>query len=731
MTSKTSFNKHLKENIRHRGWLAAVSWILLFLTGPVYTMLTWESRFSDMNPNSFPGYGQSLLQSFPGVLNGKSALPLAAVIFLLALFCAVTGFSYLDSTEKVDFYHSLPLTRSTWFGISYMSGLLLFLVPYLVTASCTLLLGFAKHLLSITILPDCCLAILGGILGFLVIYHVTILAMMLTGKLITGVLAALTISVYADMVEHLIRQLAASFFDTYSASSFQVLYAISDYLSPFGLFRLLLERSASVSSASGIFPASGWVSTPFASGTFSQSSVSMGGSLLLIFLGALLFLIVLASISLWLYRHRPSEAAENALAYPGTAPFIKILVTIPTALYIGPLMISQYNSDTRWIIPISILSAILLCGIIEFIYYLDLRKLFFGYRSSMLSIFGVMGILCILEFDLFGYDQWLPQTGSVKEMAIFTDNFSEYFSYIPASYLRIHALDTSWNRSTLTKEYAPLYRLAKEGIENAENGITPEQIRKEDVSDNYLVATMQFQTGKHSSAFRTYALEKTHVLEALDELCQDEEYRKSLFPFFQLSSEDILNISLMDIYSDPLTLDLSLEERAALLEAYEKDLLNADLPDMQNTLPVGELVIEIPEYEEGGLPASSHSGYRNSIPGFYLYRDYRNTLSLLEKYGYSLRTKIQTEDVVSMLLTESSAQKADDAIYGDVSYSSVYENSNERLITDPEEITEILTRIQYPSGRLLGRDTNAAYSVEIMLKGNPGSHYYTLSDSIS
>ena len=50
------------------------------------------------------------------------------------------------------------------------------------------------------VLIDSCIAILGGILAFLVIYQITILAMMLTGKLVTGVLAALVLIFYGNMV---------------------------------------------------------------------------------------------------------------------------------------------------------------------------------------------------------------------------------------------------------------------------------------------------------------------------------------------------------------------------------------------------------------------------------------------------------------------------------------------------------------------------------------------------
>ena len=45
MTSKISYIKLIREDIRHRGWLAALTGIGLFLGMPVYTMLYIDSWF--------------------------------------------------------------------------------------------------------------------------------------------------------------------------------------------------------------------------------------------------------------------------------------------------------------------------------------------------------------------------------------------------------------------------------------------------------------------------------------------------------------------------------------------------------------------------------------------------------------------------------------------------------------------------------------------------------------
>lgn len=47
MISKISYIKLIREDIRHRGWLAALSGVLLFLSMPVYTLIYLDSYSED------------------------------------------------------------------------------------------------------------------------------------------------------------------------------------------------------------------------------------------------------------------------------------------------------------------------------------------------------------------------------------------------------------------------------------------------------------------------------------------------------------------------------------------------------------------------------------------------------------------------------------------------------------------------------------------------------------
>ena len=171
MTSKISYSKFIRENIRRRGWLLAVSMILMFSMQTLWTAMRIEtlSSGSAHSPKADVASLENL--HFAGFLNGLENPLFAVLVVLLALCCAVSGFSYLHRSEETDFFHSLPLARRQLFLISYTGGLILFLVPYLLACIGTIATAYAMGIVSCISIADCLLSMLGCILGFLILYQ--------------------------------------------------------------------------------------------------------------------------------------------------------------------------------------------------------------------------------------------------------------------------------------------------------------------------------------------------------------------------------------------------------------------------------------------------------------------------------------------------------------------------------------------------------------------------------
>ena len=798
MISKISYIKLIREDIRHRGWLAALSGVLLFLSMPVYTLIYLDSYSED------PEVLKEFADTFSGFINGYNSAFLIILIGILAFAVGISGFQFMHKKEKLDFYHGLALKRHQLFAISYLAGLFLFLIPYIVCTVLTILVGAVKGIMTLSLAGECFLTMGTGILAFLLIYHTCIFAGMLTGRSVTMFLGTLVIGVYPSLVLTLLPSLRDAFFQTTYNVHDSIPEKLSEYLSPFPLFIRMLEQNNSYSNVfmitaalvlivlllaasimlyriypsesagnalafkftppvfkvlisiptavfisllvksfigasgtkwiiilsmlaivllcgliefiywqdlkmllKGVYPSLVLTLLPSLRDAFFQTTYNVHDSIpeklseylspfplfirmleqnnsysnVFMITAALVLIVLLLAASIMLYRIYPSESAGNALAFKFTPPVFKVLISIPTAVFISLLVKSFIGaSGTKWIIILSMLAIVLLCGLIEFIYWQDLKMLLKGWRSSVIAIGFVAVLLAVFQFDFTGYDTYLPKEKKIARIGTLPDSFASYFWY-PEDYTS----EDDRESFVLSDDVDVLYNLAQSGIENVKKGITPNTLYSSQTSmqtdkdsDNYICAAFCFELESGKKVYRNYCVSYNETLEAFTKLCQKEDYRKELFPIFHVEKENVSSVSLQDIYITPEELLLTAEQRTELLSAYEKDVLNTDIRKLGSEVPIGEFSLTIrhvPNKETNtnqpfhswvngtrewnaavntAFPVTSSEDETNyktfSIGSLYIYEDYENTLSCLEKYGYKIKRLIRAEDIDSVTL---------------------------------------------------------------------------------
>ena len=699
MTLKISCIKLIREDIRHRGWAAALSCIALFLLMPVYALL-YMSTFSDITPGSL-NY-QYLTDFFPGLLNGGSIQILAVGIAVLAILFALTGFGYIHSREKLDLYHSLPITRSRWFISGYLSGLLLFLVPYLICSGLTLAAGVSRGILSPELALRCAEAVVGGILAYLVIYSGCLLAVMLTGRTVIGLLASFVIIVLPFIMLTLFSALQSAFFRSYYTAGIPLAQKLADYLSPLGIFSELITQS----SAGHL--------------TFSLLA------------SAVVMAALLTAISLFLYRIYPSEAAGRAIAFPVIAPVLKVIICIPASVFAGLMLRTLMGiTDNNLICLISLLASVVVCAFIEFIYTADLRLLLRNWRSTLVSVAGVLAILCIFRFDLTGYDTYLPAEDRLEGISFYPESFSGYFSYPdidPPS-------EANLGYYVPDEEIGLVYALARSGIANLENGITADDFYNgQEIPEDSLPVIFRYRLSSGRTVLRQYVVGREEISETLTQLMENKEYREDLFPVFHIDRNSVSAIEVSDVYGQNEKLKLNKDRINALLDAYEKDVMEVSADTLINKTPVGELTVDFP-YPEGIMEANvidpktaySSAGHTMSVPMLYLYPEYENTLKLLEEYGHPLCTEIDPADVASVSLSLS-RETLEDGTYADLlsSLSSSaertdYEDVSDITVTSEEDISLVLESIHGYYSRILDLGYNYMNYLDIQYKD--GSFY--------
>lgn len=181
----------------------------------------WESRF--LNALTYSG-------------NNYYAM----AVFLLAAFCAFTGFSYIYSRQKLDFYHSLPVKRESWLVLKTVSSFLIFALPAGMAVLEELFMGVFYHVTDLRFVE----AVLGKfflyLLVFLSSYFLCLLAMLMTGKLPTGILLTPVLLGFTGVVSWLYRLFQKTFYTGYLGSESNNLFR--KYPSPGTCMLDLTER---------------------------------------------------------------------------------------------------------------------------------------------------------------------------------------------------------------------------------------------------------------------------------------------------------------------------------------------------------------------------------------------------------------------------------------------------------------------------------------------------------
>lgn len=696
MTSKISCIKLIKENIRHRAWLAALTAVAFVLMMPVYTVLYLNSLDRSVyEQNSAP----SEIDYFPMLFNCSRLAIFVAVLAILVLLCALTGFWHIHSREKLDFYHSLPVRRERLYASCYLSGLIMLYVPYLICAALTAAAGAASGFIPVTphMAALCLQSVFGGILAVFVIYNACVFAIVLTGRTVTALLSCLAVSVYPLIVLYSINLLQADFFHTFYTTGPSLADKFGSYVSPAGLFVSLLHESSME--------------------TFSPAIVT----------AAILISIILLTASFLMYRIYPSEAAGTTIVFSLSAPILKVLISIPCSVFTAMLIL-----DFMWVpaesaaILLSVLTAVILCAVIEFIFHMDLRKLLRGWKSSLVSIAGVAAVICIFQFDLTGYDTYIPKEDSVKAVAVYPDSFSSYFSY-PGYESQMTAELESYVPSDQTDT---VYALAQSGITNLKKGIAPDSIydtASTHTDNEYLNTVFHYKLNNGRTVSRQYALLRNDVKKALTEFLMDEDYRRQTFPVTQIDKSRITGISIVDLYGTEELLNLNPKQRESLLAAYETDLMNASPDTLINGTETAQLQIYIPDpytadtVNDFGLVSYDMIG-NYCMDGLYIYPEYTNTLNFLESCGYTLRTDIDPSEIAELnmtVFTDSFSWKNFEKLWPELSGISVVEEYDGQISAEvrlEEDIALILDNLrQKHFGMLEDSNTSGGY-VDIYYK---------------
>ena len=119
MTSRSLFFKLIREDCKQRLWCLVLAVVVFFFALPVAGALLISSDWNTAEETS---------RAITSYVTAGGGI-LLAVTVVGAVVCGISGFAFLQSKKKVDFYHSIPVRREMLIAVFYLDGILLYLVP--------------------------------------------------------------------------------------------------------------------------------------------------------------------------------------------------------------------------------------------------------------------------------------------------------------------------------------------------------------------------------------------------------------------------------------------------------------------------------------------------------------------------------------------------------------------------------------------------------------------------
>lgn len=629
MTLKNSFWVSMKENNKRRLWLWLVSVLAFVVLLPVFTGIAFRRT---LNETAY------YLESMGAVLGqqavrtrlleqGKYLLGIQnpGLWFLTAVcavMSAVQGFSFLYHKNKIDFYMGMPVKRKKRFWVIWLNGILLFLLPFLAGTSISALVALANGGMSGMVWKEMLTAQLLYFCLYLDVYHITLIAVMLTGNVIITCFGAAVFFLYELIVRGVLHGYMNLFFRHFTQESFE----LKPIFSPFALLFTYMDKADK--GQGNPFVTAFWL---------------------------LLLAAFTGGIAYFCYLKRPAEAAGKAMAFSAPKPYIKILLTIPITLLAGLAVgdmtsYSPYREENElgFILLSMLIVLIVMNCLIQVIYEFDIRGIFHKKRHILISAGATAVIFAVFYFDIFGYDSYVPKADKVTSAAIMVNDYSSYGTYYDEE-------GEPLNREGYAEKYMYLTdtdavcKLARISIDAEKDKKEPAYYERAEEGEWYS-AKLLFRMGKNREVWRSVNLnvedEATKAL--LDEIMSGEEYIKGEYIGASGILEHMLEKGRIEMTvsygTEVYRRRIGTEDAQELLRRYKEDIMHTGFIQMRESIPAGSLILEM----------SRQQGYYKNYwdTEIKIYPFFTECVSYLKEKGYYMEYGFEPSDVERIQITD-------------------------------------------------------------------------------
>ncbi|MBR5766909.1 MAG: hypothetical protein IKX95_09010, partial [Lachnospiraceae bacterium] len=610
-----------------------------------YYMISYGSRAHDMIANVIKGYADMFM--------GASILNIIFTIVLGALL-GIGGFVYLDNRVKVDFYESMPQKRGSKYSVIWLSGLLIYAGSYIIGMLLNYGILVASGYGDVFSMAEAVRAFAILFTFFVGVYHLAILSVLLTGTLFISVCAFAALSLYELVVRWIIIMLKDDFF-TYAHTIYD------DYtplLSPYGLLSLIMRDMA------------------------DKFSIMPHMCMLIIFDLALLVL------NYVLYHKRPLEAAGKTMVFRITRPVIKLLITVPVAVFVADIVYGILKDSssgtlkaTLFTVIVTVIAAILASALIQGIFEQDIRLAFKKKLNWFLCSAAALLIFFGFRGDLINLDRFVPTPSMVSSVAFYPQGYGNRYSAVTPE-LTTEDLEAFIRKNMYITDAAAMCDLAKLSIGRFDGEM--DLLDEDEYPDTGLFETaivyFRLKNGHTMSRVYQIPVKDEEAIGLIGRIMDTKEFRYGFYDFDKYDLEAAvretkltdLNARYTDgVWSESFTPDEILE----MIALYRQDLEECTYADKLDEYPEGHVILDIATKERWG------GCYEYDLA---IYPCMKNSMGYIKGKGYDRSTMELRDQIVGITVTNYHNDEVDEY------YNSLPEGE------DPDyEYVDSLTKVQY------------------------------------
>ena len=656
MTSKSFSSKGLLGNSMRRNlWALVLSGVGFFLSLLLPALMTMqnalEQRVLDLKELSQANVElnwQNAMNNAASMLSGGN-LFVKIVFIVLAVVCGVAMFAYLHSRQKVDFYHSLPISRTRLFANNFLTGVVCTFSTYLVMLAITVACAYAMGCGEAVRWDEIGGAILCNLIVFLLIYALTVLTTVICGNTIITLLLLAWVFFSPMLVRVLQLCLLDKFYDTFASS--------------WGM----PEKFASAIRLSPVVKYFGLDGAMYNDFVLANAD-AVGQSAFGLLVGYLVAAAVVTALALFLFRIRKSDRAGTALAFTPTKLPIKVYMCLSMGVAFG--WVFGMIAGNFWFWPGLVVGTVLFHWIVEIIYAFDFRAIFARPLHLLAILVVLVAGMLAMQFDVTGYDTWLPDRDDLTAVDI-----------------------NGSGEPTLTDSanIDAVHRLMEIGVQAMQ-----EEDTDGDGSLSYTQVTVKCQMGSRTAA-RQYMLPETEEVQTLlNQIYQSEEYMRAKWPVFRFeeASTDPARQSNLTISAHTATGNLSAEvSNVAQVTQIITTLREESLSRTESSKPV----IRVSMYY-----LDSEGGYEY-FGDAYVNEEDTETLALIEQFTGLVPApfSMETDDIASIRIDYSISYGYDQSVIETVEVTdradieALLKNAIDDMYTDESAGIRVANRENY------------------------------------